>query len=176
MNELHSVYLNLGSNLEPEKHIPEAVTRLVQFGVVAECSSVWETKSVGYAAPNFLNVCIRVVTPLGVEEVKGKITRPIEAQMERVRDGKKHAPHAIDIDIVLFDGIPLKFETWAEAYVVVPLAELLPKFEIPGGEKLSDLAKQAQGQVWMRKRDDVKVRSATAPRRGQDDPEIPGGC
>lgn len=176
MNEQHSFYLNLGSNLEPEKHIPKAVTRLSEFGVVEDCSSVWETKSVGSAAPNFLNLCIHYVTPLGMEDVKERIIRPIETQMGRVRGAETGTPHAIDIDIVLFDEIPFKIETWSQAFVFVPLAELLPKFKAPSGASLSDLVKQAQGQVWMRKREDVEVKSAMAQRRDQGDPETPDGC
>jgi 7,8-dihydro-6-hydroxymethylpterin-pyrophosphokinase len=132
---------------------------------------VWETESVGYAGPNFLNVCVLLLTPLNAEQVKHKINRPIEAQMGRVRGKEKNAPRPIDIDIVLFDENPHNVQTWNQAFVIVPLAELMPEFKTHSGEKLSDFARQLQGQVWMRKREDILIyptgtRSLTVPRRG----------
>ena len=165
MSELHRVYLDLGSNLEPEKNIPLAIKLLCDVGEIAAVSSVWETESVGYTGPNFLNVCVLLLTPLDAEQVKHKINRPIEAQMGRVRGENKNAPRPIDIDIVLFDETPHNVQTWNQAFVIVPLAELMPEFKTHSGEKLSDFAKQLQGQVWMRKREDILI-SLTVPRRG----------
>jgi 2-amino-4-hydroxy-6-hydroxymethyldihydropteridine diphosphokinase len=165
MNDLHRVYLDLGSNLEPEKNIPRAIELLREFGTIESVSSVWETESVGYAGPNFLNVCVLLRTPLNAEQIKYEINRPIEAQIGRVRGKDRNAPRQIDIDIVLFDETPHNKQTWNQAFVVVPLAELLPEFKTPSGEKLSDFAKQLQSQVWMRKREDVSI-SLTVPPRG----------
>jgi len=160
------VYLDLGSNLEPEKNIPAAVKLLREVGEIVEVSSVWETESVGYDGPNFLNVCVLLLTPLEANDIKYEINRPIESQMGRVRGKDKNAPRQIDIDIVLFDDTPHNTQTWEQAFVVVPLAELLPDFVHPvSGEKLSEFARQLQSQVWMRKRKDV-LKSAEAPRRG----------
>ena len=165
MSDLHHVYLDLGSNLEPEKNIPLAIELLQNVGEVTAVSSVWETESVGYAGPNFLNVCVLLQTSLDAEQVKHKINRPIEAQMGRVRGEDKYAPRPIDIDIVLFDETPHNVQTWNQAFVIVPLAELVPEFKTHSGETLSDFAKQLQGQVWMRKREDILI-SLTVPRRG----------
>jgi 2-amino-4-hydroxy-6-hydroxymethyldihydropteridine diphosphokinase len=165
MNEIHHVYLDLGSNLEPEKNIPLAIELLREAGTIKSVSSVWETESVGYAGPNFLNVCVLLLTPLDAERVKHEINRPIEAQMGRVRGEDNYAPRPIDIDIVLFDEMPHNVQTWKYAFVAVPLAELVPEFKTHSGETLSELAKQVQGQVWMRKREDVFI-SLTVPRRG----------
>lgn len=161
---MHRVYLDLGSNLEPEKNIPLAIKLLCDVGEIAAVSSVWETESVGYAGPNFLNVCVLLLTPLDAEQVKHEINRPIEAQMGRVRGEEKNAPRQIDIDIVLFDETPHNTQTWNQAFVIVPLAELLPELKTHSGETLSELARQLQGQVWMRKREDV-LKSAEVPRR-----------
>jgi 2-amino-4-hydroxy-6-hydroxymethyldihydropteridine diphosphokinase len=165
MSEMHHVYLDLGSNLEPEKNIPLAIKLLCDVGEIAAVSSVWETESVGYAGPNFLNVCVLLLTSLDAEQIKYEINRPIEAQMGRVRGENMNAPRPIDIDIVLFDETQHNSQTWNQAFVIVPLAELIPEFKTSGGEKLSDFAKQLQGQVWMRKREDILI-SLTAPRRG----------
>lgn len=159
---MHRVYLDIGSNLEPEKNIPLAIKLLCEVGGITEVSSAWETESVGYAGPNFLNVCVLLNTQLDAEQVKYEINRPIEAKMGRIRGGNKNTPRPIDIDIVLFDETPHNVQTWDQAFVVVPLSELLPEFKTPGGERLSDFAKQLQGRVWMRKREDILTESKTA--------------
>lgn len=162
MSDLHRVYLNLGSNLEPEKNIPRAIELLREAGTIERVSSVWETESVGYAGPNFLNVCVLLLTPLDAKRVKYEISRPIEARMGRTRGKDRNAPRQIDIDIVLFDGTPHNTKIWNQAFVVVPLAELLPEFGTLSGETLSDFSNQLQGRVWMRKREDVITDSKAA--------------
>ncbi len=53
---------------------------------------------------------------------------------------------------------PLNTKFWDYAFVVVPLAELIPDFEHPiRQEKLSRVAEQVRGQVWIVKRDDVSL-------------------
>src|SRR5688572_16536862 len=157
MNEMHHAYLNLGSNIEPEKNIPQAVKLLRDVGEVKAVSSVWESKSVGYDGPNFLNACVLFLTNLQPDELKEKIIRPIESQLGRVRDeDNKYAPRTMDIDLVLFDKTPHNTQTWNQAFVIVPLAELIPNFEHPIEKKtLSQITQQIQ--VWIVKREDVVI-------------------
>lgn len=158
MNELHRVYLSLGSNIDAEHNLPKAIALLRRVGDIEEVSSVWETKSVGFDGPNFLNACALFLTPLQSFELKDKIIRPIEAELGRIHYAEKNAPRTIDIDIVLFDNTPLNTKFWDYAFVVVPLAELLPDFEHPiRQEKLSRVAEQVRGQVWIVERDDVSL-------------------
>ena len=170
MTELHQAYLSLGSNIDAENNLPRAIELLRAAGEIVSISSVWETESVGFDGPNFLNACVLFLTPLQPVELKENIIRPIEAKLGRVRGEEKNAPRPIDIDIVLFDETPHNVQTWDQAFVVVPLAELVPEFKTHSGETLSDFAKQLQGQVWMRKRADViyptGTRSVAVPRRG----------
>lgn len=153
---MSKVYLNLGSNIEPEKNIPEAVRLLREITKVESVSSVWETKSVGYDGANFLNVCVLIHSESSASELKEFFFRPIELQLGRVRNGIKNAPRTIDIDIVLYDEIPDNLSTWDYGFVFVPLAELLPDFIHPTfNQKLSRLAEQ--NQVWILKREDVLI-------------------
>ncbi len=39
-------YLSLGSNIEPERNLPAAVTQLAAFGRILAVSSVWESGAV----------------------------------------------------------------------------------------------------------------------------------
>lgn len=156
MNNLHRLYLSLGSNIGEEVHLPQAVDMLRKVGMVEAVSSVWETESVGFDGPNFLNACILFHTSLPHAEFKARVIRPIEDSMGRVRSSEKNAPRPIDIDMLLYDDQPLNVDFWEYAFVIVPLAKLLPGFTHPlTGLSLLEAARQAQGQVWMRKREDV---------------------
>lgn len=156
VNELHHVYLDLGSNVEAESNLPRAVSLLRKAGHVEAASSVWETESVGYDGPNFLNACVLMRSSLSPVEFKEQIIRPIESEMGRVRGKNKNAPRPIDIDIVLFDETPHNAQTWEHAFVIVPLAELRPNFRHPThGEILSQVAGQVK--VWIQKREDVVI-------------------
>jgi 7,8-dihydro-6-hydroxymethylpterin-pyrophosphokinase len=64
----------------------------------------------------------------------------------------------MDIDLVLFDETLHNTQTWNQAFVIVPLAELIPNFEHPVEKKtLIKLSEQIQGQVWIQKRADVLI-------------------
>ncbi|HCB00924.1 MAG TPA: 2-amino-4-hydroxy-6-hydroxymethyldihydropteridine diphosphokinase [Anaerolineae bacterium] len=153
---LHYVYLNLGSNIEPEKNIPRAIELLKEVTKVESVSSVWETKSVGYDGENFLNMCVLIFTNLQPDELKNQILRPVENQVGRVRNENRYAPRTIDIDIILFDETPHNLETWNHAFVIIPLAELIPNFVHPlEAKSLVEVAKQIH--VWIMKRDDVVI-------------------
>lgn len=156
MNDLHRLYLSLGSNINAETHLPQAVTILRKVGKVETVSSVWETESVGFDGPNFLNACILFQTSLHHTEFKAQVIRPIENSLGRIRSAEKNAPRTIDIDMLLYDDEPLNIPFWEYAFVIIPLAELTPNFLHPAKRmSLLEVSKQAQGQVWMRKREDV---------------------
>lgn len=156
MSELHRAYLSLGSNIEAKVNLPKAVELLQGVGEIEAVSSVWESESVGFDGPNFLNACVLFLTPLGPIEFKEQIIRPIEAELGRVRSDEKNAPRTIDIDIVLYDENPLNTDFWEYAFVIVPLAELIPDFPHPAsGEALARSVKQVS--VWIKKREDVII-------------------
>lgn len=151
---LHCVYLNLGSNIEPEKNMRQAIQLLKERANVQALSSVWETESVGYDAANFLNMSALLYTELDAEALKENILRPIEVQLGRIRNGNKNLPRTMDIDIVLFNETIHNIETWKHAFIFVPLAELIPTFIHPFEDKpLSQVVNQ--NQVWILKREGV---------------------
>ena len=156
MDELHEVYLNIGSNIEPEYHLREAIRLLRQHGQVKAVSNAWQSHAFGSDGPDFLNACIQYLTPLTPRELKEQVIRPIEAKLGRVRGGDKFAPRTIDIDIILFDDEPFGWEFWSNAFVVVPLADILPDFQHPlNYEKLARVAAHMRRQTWIVARPDV---------------------
>jgi 2-amino-4-hydroxy-6-hydroxymethyldihydropteridine diphosphokinase len=159
MSNLHRAHLNLGSNIQPELNLPKAVDLLKEYGDIKTVSHVWESRSVGYDGPNFLNACVLFLTESKPESLKAEIIHPIEAQLGRLRGADKNMPRTMDIDVVLFDDKPImKMEYWDSAFVIVPLAELLPEFVHPvSGENLARFSEQLQRQVWIVKRTDVII-------------------
>ena len=158
MNNLHHAYLSIGSNIEPEVHLPKAIQLLKDYGQVKALSGVWQSHAVGSDGPDFLNACVLFSSNLQPYDLKEQIIRPIEASLGRVRYADKNAPRTIDLDIVLFDEQPLNIEFWAYAFVVVPLAELIPDFIHPvSGEKISRVAEQLQSHIWIVPRKDVVI-------------------
>jgi 2-amino-4-hydroxy-6-hydroxymethyldihydropteridine diphosphokinase len=155
----HEFYLGLGSNIEPEPNLTRAIGRLGERGEIRAFSSVWESQAVGSPGPNFLNLCIQFGAGENEVELKRDVLGPIELGLARLRTGDPNAPRTIDLDILLADGAPVNPKRWAHAFVLVPLAELLPDFIHPlSGEPLFRAAAVAQAAIWITRRPDVLER------------------
>lgn len=160
---MHQVYLSLGSNIEPEVNLCKAVELLQEHGEIRKVSRAWESEAVGSDGPNFLNACVLFVTPLLQTEVKGQIIHSIETSLGRKRSADKYAPRTIDIDIVLFDEALCDEKFWRQAFVVVPLAEIHPKYKNSGTqEDIRGTAEFLRQNVWMKARPEVLDRFTKA--------------
>lgn len=156
MSEVHFAYLSLGSNIQPESHLVQAIKLLHNYGEVLKVSSAWESKSVGAEGPNYLNACVLFKCQFMPVELKENIIRPIEAQLGRKRGENKFAPRTIDIDIVLFDERPCNVDYWDYAFVIVPLAEIYPEYRNPlANENITETATRLRQKVWVEARRDV---------------------
>jgi 2-amino-4-hydroxy-6-hydroxymethyldihydropteridine diphosphokinase len=108
---------------------------------VIAVSSAWETPAVGDPAPDFINAAALIRTTLSIEALKSQVIRKIEAQLGRIRTADETAPRPIDIDILVDDGRVMDPEIWSQAYLAVPVAELLPDLRDPNtGEPVSQAA------------------------------------
>jgi 2-amino-4-hydroxy-6-hydroxymethyldihydropteridine diphosphokinase len=154
--EAYPVYLGLGSNIEPEKNLPEALALLERHLPVTDRSTVWETPPVGGSGPNFLNAVALVYSQISPDALQDELLRPIEAALGRVRSDDPNAPRTIDLDILIFDGEILEPEIWVQAYWSVPLAELVPDCVNPEtGETVGQAARRLSRSAEIVPRDDV---------------------
>ncbi|MCL5611357.1 MAG: 2-amino-4-hydroxy-6-hydroxymethyldihydropteridine diphosphokinase [Chloroflexi bacterium] len=85
MSDSHTVFLSLGSNVQPEIYLPKAIDLLRNYGKMLAISNVWESHAVGINAANFLNACVLFATSSAPENLKERVIRPIEAKLVRVR-------------------------------------------------------------------------------------------
>jgi 2-amino-4-hydroxy-6-hydroxymethyldihydropteridine diphosphokinase len=164
--QTNRVYLSLGSNIEPEHHLPAAVVQLARFGRVRAVSTVWQTAPMGFSdQPDFLNAAVLLETTRSAQALREKIIPQIEERLGRVRTENKNGPRTIDIDIMLFNQDVLSLgqrripdpEVLERPFVAIPLAEIDPDYVHPEtGQSLRRIAERftAFGNA-MRQRDDV---------------------
>lgn len=141
-----SVFVGIGSNIEPRTHIPQAL-RLLQrrFGVL-QVSQVYECPAVGFEGDAFCNLVIGFDSneaPLDVVHA----LRDIEQQCGRSRSETMRS-RTIDLDLLLYgerilDDADLRVprrDIMRYAFVLKPLVELMPDGRHPAdGRRYADL-------------------------------------
>ncbi len=153
----HQACLLLGSNIEPARNIPRAVSLLQDKLAVLQASSIWESPSTECCYPDYLNMAVLVETSLDAQKLKYQVLRPLEASMGRVRTKDKNAPRTIDFDIVLFDGIVRDSSLWLNAHRAIPVAELFPHIQSESGETLEALAGRMARNAPIQVRKDISL-------------------
>ncbi len=140
---LHQGCLLLGSNIEAEVNLRQAIQRLGQMVRIEAISTTWETQSEGSPGPNYLNTAVEIETFLDGTGLKKDVLRPIEQELGRIRSSNKNAPRTIDLDIIIFDGAVCDANLWLDLYRALPIAELLPNLRQPETDlTLSEVAKK----------------------------------
>jgi len=151
--------LLLGSNIQPELHLLQAIKRLQQRCRVQKISNVWETPAVGSDGPNFLNAAVLLETNLSPQALKNLVLRPMEAELGRVRQADKNAPRTIDLDVVVWGKHTWDGDIWQYAHAAAPVAELVPHLRNhPFQERLAQVAKKLQNQAQIHLRSDISWR------------------
>lgn len=125
------VYVAVGSNIEPEKHLRAAVTSLAKRFGLLRLSPVYRNRAVGFEGDDFLNMVIAFETDTEMAAVVGAMEQ-IEAENGRSRGDAKFAPRTLDLDLLLFGDheercgtieVPRK-EIVRYAFILKPLADL----------------------------------------------------
>ena len=152
-----AIVVGLGSNVEPERHLLEAIRLLGERAEVVAVSSAWATAPVGPAGqPPFLNAAVQLRTPLPPLRVKPELLRPVEAAMGRVRTADRFAPRPIDLDFVAWGGGELRElglelpdpDLLRHAHVALPAADVAPGWRHPRtGETLAVIAERLVGAL-----------------------------
>lgn len=126
-----SVFLGLGSNLQPAHHLKQGIEALrTVFGELI-ISPFYECEAVGFAGPNFLNGAVGFATNLSLEEVIQQC-RSIEEKYGRDPQAKKWSSRTLDIDVLIygdaigeFSGVQLpRPDILNYAFVLWPLADI----------------------------------------------------
>jgi 2-amino-4-hydroxy-6-hydroxymethyldihydropteridine diphosphokinase len=137
------VLLGLGSNIDPEFHINQALERLGDFLEIVSRGSIWSTPAYGSRGADYLNLAVLAVTNLSQDQLKTEVLQMIEMELGRRRSENKYADRTIDIDLMIYDEQILDPELWTQPHVAIPAADVLPELKSPHtGETISQAAKR----------------------------------
>jgi 2-amino-4-hydroxy-6-hydroxymethyldihydropteridine diphosphokinase len=152
------IYISLGTNVEPERHVISGVADLRRHLGELQLSRVFESKAVGFDGTNFLNMVIGADTDLSIADVNA-LFKQIEQDNGRQVQAKKFSPRSLDLDLLLYDDevcqqpiILPRGEILYNAFVLWPLAELIPDARHPLTQKTylrlwDEFDKQSQ-HIW----------------------------
>ncbi|MDH5408570.1 MAG: 2-amino-4-hydroxy-6-hydroxymethyldihydropteridine diphosphokinase [Gammaproteobacteria bacterium] len=130
---MHQVYVSIGSNIEPARHIKLAIAALHEYYGKLDISSVYESEAVGFEGDNFLNLVVAYQTDQDVDKANQTL-HEIEDRYGRERNGPRFSARSIDLDLLLYDDLVLqqdklilpREEILQNAFVLWPLAEIAP--------------------------------------------------
>lgn len=132
------IYLGLGSNVEPEKHLQLGIRELgKQFGVL-EISNIYRSESVGFAGDDFLNLVLGFESDVSADYIH-QVIEDIHKVAGRERGESKYSPRTLDIDLLLYgdqiiDVAPIhvpRDDILKYSFVLCPLAEIAPDLKHP---------------------------------------------
>ncbi|MBL39328.1 MAG: 2-amino-4-hydroxy-6-hydroxymethyldihydropteridine diphosphokinase [Xanthomonadales bacterium] len=144
-------FIGLGSN-QGDSHelLDRALAELAELprSVLVRCSPRYWTAPVGDAdQPEFLNAVAELDTALEPLELLGRMQR-IENDLGRARDpDRRWGPRTIDLDLLLFGHAVIRHADLVvphprmarRAFVLKPLADLVPRLEVPGLARVVEL-------------------------------------
>ncbi len=102
---MHSAILGIGSNINPNENIDQAIILLSEVSHVDKLSEIKVTKPIGITdQPDFSNGAVAITTDLNKTELQNQL-KLIENKLGRDRSRPKFGPREIDLDIVIFDNV-----------------------------------------------------------------------
>lgn len=142
--------IGLGSNLQqPLNQVHQAISELAEIAQtrVLQVSSFYRSVPMGPAdQPDYINAVAEVETELEAHALLDAL-QAIEQQHGRAREGERWGPRTLDLDILLYSDAVIADERLQvphpglaeRAFVLYPLAEILPDIVVPGRGRLGAL-------------------------------------
>jgi 2-amino-4-hydroxy-6-hydroxymethyldihydropteridine diphosphokinase len=142
-------YVGLGANLGDRD---ESIRRAAELLGARRLSPVRETEPWGVTdQPKFLNAVAEVEWDGTARELLDRLLE-VERELGRVRDGSRWGPRLIDLDLLVFGsetidepGLTVPHpELAGRAFVLEPLADLVPDLAVPRVGVVSSLLRALQ--------------------------------
>jgi 2-amino-4-hydroxy-6-hydroxymethyldihydropteridine diphosphokinase len=134
-------FISIGSNIDPESNVRNAILLLGSEVQVRAVSTVYRTEPVGHPGQQpFYNCVVEIETDLSPRDLKFHLLRRIENELGRTRGSDKFAARTIDLDLILYDDLVMITKDLTlpdpdiprRPFLAVPLQELAPGLVLPG--------------------------------------------
>ena len=128
-----AAFIGVGSNIDPQRHIPDALRALrSRFGPIA-CSPAYRSPPLGFEGEDFINCAVRLHSGLGAAQLVACL-KDLESKAGRRAGRSAPGSRELDLDLLLYgdrvidrEGIRLPRPDVLEyAFVLRPLADLAP--------------------------------------------------
>lgn len=140
------VYVGFGSNVEPQRHLRQAIEDLSRHFGALRCSSVYRSPAYGFSGDDFLNLVGTFSSTAGPQEIEAMLSET-EYAGGRARGPVRFAPRTLDLDLLMYGQcidaqrrLPRE-DVLFYPFVLAPLAEIAPELHHP-------LTGVALGDAW----------------------------
>ena len=126
----HEVVIGLGSNIDPEANLEQAVLELKSRFKVSKRSQWTRTKPIGIQdQPDFYNGALLMETELEQQSLKKELKR-IEDILGRDRSLPKFGPRTIDLDILIWNKKVVDEDYYKRDFLRKGVEEIIPDLEL----------------------------------------------
>ena len=126
----HEVVIGLGSNIDPEANLEQAVQELKSRFKVSKQSQWIRTKPIGIKdQPDFYNGALLMETELEQQSLKKELKR-IEDLLGRDRSLPKFGPRTIDLDILIWNKKVVDKDYYERDFLRKGVEEIIPDLEL----------------------------------------------
>ena len=126
----HEVVIGLGSNIDPEANLEQAVQELKSRFKVSKRSQWTRTKPIGIQdQPDFYNGALLMETELEQQSLKKELKR-IEDILGRDRSLPKFGPRTIDLDILIWNKKVVDEDYYERDFLRKGVEEIIPELKL----------------------------------------------
>ena len=126
----HEVVIGLGSNIDPEANLEQAVQELKSRFKVSKRSQWTRTKPIGIQdQPDFYNGALLMETELEQQSLKQELKR-IEDILGRDRSLPKFGPRTIDLDILIWNKKVVDEDYYERDFLRKGVEEIIPDLKL----------------------------------------------
>lgn len=144
------VFIGVGSNIEPERHIVAALDALASAYGELLVSPVYESEAIGFVGPAFLNLVVAFDTDQPLAELSRQLVA-IERGNNYLGGAEKFSSRTLDLDLLLYGDLVGEFGSVTlprgdivdYAYTLWPLVDIAGDAHHPvSGHSYRELKKQ----------------------------------
>lgn len=141
-------FISIGSNIDREHHIRQALKALQALFGELSISSIYESDPVGFAGDAFYNLVVGFHSSDDAKTVAAQL-RQLEFAHGRRQDSQKFSARTLDLDLLLFgdavineEGLKIpRADIERYTFVLEPLAEIAPLLVHP-------VLQKSYAQMW----------------------------